>query len=51
MKKKLLLFVISLIVFCSGPLYRKYNEDILEEDAKALKESGLSEEDTQMLAG
>lgn len=51
MKKILLLFVISLIVSCSGPLDREYNEDMLEEDGKALKESGLSEEDTQMLAG
>ncbi|MDL5514823.1 hypothetical protein QSE00_23640 [Arenibacter sp. M-2] len=52
--KKVLLFLslIGIMTSCSGPLDKKYNEDTLKEDAKAIKEAGdLSDEDAEIMAG
>lgn len=53
MKKiNLLLVVASIILSCSSPLDKKYNESSLEQDAKEIKESGkLSDEDAELLIG
>ena len=52
MKKILLIIIISLLAACSSPLDKKYNEDTLAEDSKAIKEAGdLSEEEAQIMAG
>lgn len=53
MKKiSLLLAVILMILSCSSPLDKKYNEKTLEQDAKEIKESGkLSDEDAELLIG
>jgi hypothetical protein len=48
----LILLITSMLISCSGPLDKKYNEDTLAEDAKELKESGkLSDEDAAIMAG
>ena len=52
MKKIILLLSAFLIISCSNPLNRKYDEAKMEEDGKAIKESGkLDEEDAKLLAG
>ena len=52
MKKIILLLSALLIISCSNPMNRKYDETKLEEDAKAIKESGkLSDDDAKMLVG
>lgn len=53
MKKALLfLTLIGIFTSCSGPLDKKYNEDTLAEDVKAIKKTGdLSEKETQIMAG
>lgn len=44
--------VCLLLLSCSSPLNKKYNEETLSEDAKEIKEKGgLTEEDAQTLAG
>ena len=52
--KKVLLFLslITILASCSSPLNKKYNEDTLAEDVKAIKEAGeLSDEDTAIMTG
>jgi hypothetical protein len=53
MKNIFLLVLFSiLIISCSTPLDKKYNEERLGDDAKEMKESGkLTEEDAQIMAG
>lgn len=53
MKKALLFFaIVGMLISCSGPLDKKYNEDTLAEDAKEIKKNGnLSDEDAQIMAG
>jgi len=53
MKKITLISVVYLLLLsCSSPLNKKYNEETLSEDAKEIKEKGkLSEEDAQIMAG
>lgn len=53
MKKTLLfLSLIGILISCSGPLDKKYNEETLADDAKKIKEKGnLSDNDIQIMAG
>jgi hypothetical protein len=53
MKKILLITLVSfLILSCSSPLDKKYNESTFEVDAKEIKESGdLSQDDAQIMVG
>ncbi|MBL4745873.1 MAG: hypothetical protein JKY08_05855 [Flavobacteriaceae bacterium] len=53
MKKSLIFTLLcALIVSCSTPLDKKYNEDNFASDAKEIKESGnLSNDDALMMAG
>ncbi|TYB72605.1 hypothetical protein ES676_10540 [Bizionia saleffrena] len=53
MKKTLIaLSLIGVLISCSSPLDKKYNEDTLVEDTKDIKEtSDISEEDTELMAG
>jgi len=53
MKNAILLLTMSLLmVACSGPLDKKYNENTFAVDGKEIKESGkISEEDVQVMAG
>lgn len=53
MKKIIKFFLIPFVLFsCSNPIDRKYDESKLEEDMKAIKESGkINEEDARVLAG
>lgn len=52
MKKLTTIILLSLaLVSCSNPMDRKYNEAKLEEDMKAIKESGkMNEQDAELLA-
>jgi hypothetical protein len=53
MKKTILLLChIGILISCSGPLDKKYNEETFLDDAKEIKEDGdLSDEDAQIMAG
>lgn len=52
MKKIISFLSILLIISCSNPMNRKYDESKLEVDATAIKESGkLDEEETKMMVG
>jgi len=51
-KLVLTLSLIGILISCSGPLDKNYNEETLEEDAKEIKKAGdLTEEEAQMMAG
>ncbi|MBL7559850.1 hypothetical protein JAO71_08550 [Olleya sp. YSTF-M6] len=52
MRKLFTVLIVLLLISCSTPLDKKYNEANFESDAKEIKESGkLSEEEAKLMVG